>query len=617
MLDPELEEPPPSSPSFPQRASIFALFTSMALVLSAAWEMRLQPPLATDALIYHLTLPASWLQNGLYTFRELPFHDAAADHQPMLFETLTYVLMSLTGDDALVRLVSPVTYIVLLFFYFNILSGLGLPDQFSFLLTGMMGLFSPFVACSLIVKNDLLLTASCAIAVYGLIKTCDQPLRGIILSCSGVALMMLTKYNGLLFGIPILLLLLVLVLLQKDDLNVRSAGFWCAAGTGGLLLLLGSSFFLRNWFQTGNPVFPARVQLFGITLFKGLYDPSIQIDHGWNPGRFYRLLINHKSRFGIKLPLSALLWLGYVLSWGRWWSGDQENKKTRRYALVLTCLPPLLILLHFLKNPFWNVPRLLFPIYFLLWVSTGGGLVFFLRSLSENDRNNSLITDHRLFYGLLGVHVLLLIRLNPFGSIVFWMMILPAVLFLFYQPLFEWVRTYFIRLLSGAALLSICLVLIYYPTLRKNQLETRYANSRQQYGEKGKAWQLIQQRTERYGSRNIAYAGTPIIYPLFGADLKNTVRYVPVHPDDQRRPIDPGKNENLYRQLSLARRQSFSFDHWKKNLQKHEIDLLYLSENPQGGTLQPERTMIRKHPEHFELLFRQEHTFIYQVDFSF
>jgi len=70
---------------------LIVLFVAVANFLFNLWNIRAIPSLSTDGLIYHLTIPAFWRQEGFLHTVDLPFHDGAAEHSPLFSETLIYL----------------------------------------------------------------------------------------------------------------------------------------------------------------------------------------------------------------------------------------------------------------------------------------------------------------------------------------------------------------------------------------------------------------------------------------------------------------------------------------------------------------------------------------------
>src|SRR5688572_19152434 len=115
-----------------RRLALAGLLLALMVWGRTLWEMRHLPPLGTDSLVYHLTIPAKWLHEGFLAPLDLPFHDGAAEHAPVLTQAIFHGMMRLTGDDSLTALVQPAFLLVLaaLFYASARLLGAGKPAAF-------------------------------------------------------------------------------------------------------------------------------------------------------------------------------------------------------------------------------------------------------------------------------------------------------------------------------------------------------------------------------------------------------------------------------------------------------------------------------------------------------
>src|SRR3954468_11332823 len=114
-------EPQANEESLPYRGlhflSVISLCAALAAFLFNVWAVRSMPSLSADSLIYHLTIPAYWTQQGFLHTVDLPFHDGAAEHSPLFTETIIYALMKVTGNDDLAWLVQPIFFLLLVLLF--------------------------------------------------------------------------------------------------------------------------------------------------------------------------------------------------------------------------------------------------------------------------------------------------------------------------------------------------------------------------------------------------------------------------------------------------------------------------------------------------------------------
>jgi hypothetical protein len=126
----------------------------------------------------------------------------------------------------------------------------------------------------------------------------------------------------------------------------------------------------------------------------------------------------------------------------------------------------------------------------------------------------------------------------------------------------------------------------------------------------GKSWEWLNEQT-REGAR-VAYAGRAEFYPLFGAKLKNEVRYVSINKQEA----------NPYNRLDGLWRQIKDFAAWRENLKKERIEYLFValpffenreSDDPTKFPIEDE--WAAAHSKDFQLLFSNSLAHIYKVHF--
>src|SRR5678815_3284668 len=111
--------------------SVIAVCLALATYLYKLWEECRLPALSADSLIYHLAIPAQWLQRGFLCEVDLPFHDGAAEHSPLFMETVIYGLMRLTGDDTLAFFIQPTCFLLIVALLHQSVRLLGLPVSYT------------------------------------------------------------------------------------------------------------------------------------------------------------------------------------------------------------------------------------------------------------------------------------------------------------------------------------------------------------------------------------------------------------------------------------------------------------------------------------------------------
>lgn len=256
-------------------------------VLALGWQLLVAlvlPPYAYDALTYHLTIVASWLQQE--NLDATPLSLCCARY-PANAELLFTWPALFTGDDSLVDTVQ-VGFAVI-----GSLAAAGIAR------TAGLGAWAAAAAGALFVVTPAVLTqaptnfadvivAACALAaLHSLLRfaVTGAPQRLVV---AGVAagLVLGTKGTGIVWALVILAAGLVIAVRVRQRDGRSAAG--AVAAFLALALALGGPWYARNWIETGNPVYPFRAEAAGVKVFDGplrvddvLTPPAAAADSPW------------------------------------------------------------------------------------------------------------------------------------------------------------------------------------------------------------------------------------------------------------------------------------------------------------------------------------------------
>ncbi|MBE7440441.1 MAG: hypothetical protein HS115_18470 [Spirochaetales bacterium] len=261
------------APIFPQSQGGLAGWvtsgTAVALALGFFFN-ALTPPSGWDALTYHLEWPGQWLQGQIQNqtaFGDLspPFYPAL----PQLFYGGALMGGSFRFADSL-----PVFLWFLLFWS---LRGIALCLKKSTDLSVLIFALSPLCFSGILVAEaDLLLTVLFAFCLWNFLLY-QKTEHSYHLLHAGLAagLMAACKYSGSLYAASLILWAFTVLRLRFKPLPLLPG------------LATGSFFYVRNFFWTGNPLYPAHLPLAGWT---GLYDRDFYKSHEFHEFRFYDFL---------------------------------------------------------------------------------------------------------------------------------------------------------------------------------------------------------------------------------------------------------------------------------------------------------------------------------------
>jgi len=597
--------------TLPRAALLLALIIPGYLL----WSMRHLPALGTDSLIYHLTIPATWLQEGFLSPVDLPFHDSAAEHSPLLSQVLNYLLMALTGDDGLAWLVQPAALLLTAWLFFTSARLMGLSRAAAMPLAGLLLFFLPFLHSMQVVNNEMILTAGFALFACGLLLVRARPGRGTIFAAAGIALMLATKVVGVIYAAVALPLLAVTLWTRwrRTPAGRRRRLAWLGAAALALLLA-GSFFYLRNWIAHGSPLHPAHIRIGGWTLFDGLYDASSLVSHGWSPKALWGMLVHDGARFAPKWFYGIPLWLGFAVCLATSLLRGRRRLGWAR-AAVGVAFPAAAVLLFFAFVPFWNQHRLLFPVYYALWLGLAGALG---RAARLRPPLSGRVVKWALTVLALGLTGFLLWATGALGPAAVWavLLLVPVAAWAGERARRRRARRPHLRLLipAAAVLLAAVSVPFWYGgyRLRRERVRGRLYANLDIYRE-GLAWNMIGKLGRREGGLTVAYSGTPLVFPLFGPRLENRATYVPVSAADRPRPVEPEPGKGLERLLAEARRARPDAEFWLAELDRRKVGLLFLVDRPQTGGTAFELEVVRQNPDRFERLHSERAIHLFRV----
>ena len=553
-----------------QRDAFLTLTTRISFTLCVVsfgllfWNAHLFPSLGTDSLIYHLTIPAFWAQQGFFSTIDLPFHDSAAEHSPALAEWIYFFLLQWNKGDSLVWVVQPFFYLLMIRFFYLSARLLNNHRNSALLMATLLLYFPPFLTNAQYANNDLVMTCGCAWFLYGILYSRMRPHSGTLHAITGLCLMASTKYVAIIYLLAGLPLLFCVV----NRLRLSS----CSRGSlilGGFLLSIVMApplfFYLKNILLWNNPIYPAEIEVGTWSIGQFLYNPTALISHNWSADNLSRMLLHApEMEFGMHGSLGCLLWMGWVGALISWILARHRKSWIPYY--VAAGFPFLSIILFFWKTPFWSEHRLLFPVYYGLCL----GLAL---TIGNVFRKQTVIPRSGVSW------ILLLVLLIVFISTL---------------------NTRMNRSFLAGQLIDES------PDAIRN---ARYAST---YPGLAGAWNLIQEQTAENPSV-IAYSGSAVIFPLFGNELQNSVHYIPISENDFPQQIHLSRGDDLYEKLATTRRNSFDRDYWIGQLKKQRVTHLILVNDLQRGGVAAEHQMIQTAPKHFRLLYEQKDVRVYRV----
>ena len=351
----EEESPSPASSSTKIERIDLALLimAALAIALVGLYDMgrlRWAPagPHGFDDVSYHLSAVATWIRYGDLRMIRFSMGDPSTPFYPILGEMASWVLIVPFRDSDVAARWTQVFFAVFSFLAVAAIARrLGLSRRGSaFAAIAYAGIYHVFPVLSVSAGNDQSTSFFTLAGIDAALALARRPRPGrAVVAGAALGSLLATKYIGVLFTPLILVVLALVAWIERRREPEERAPARTLAGAAALLALTmaitGGYTYLRNAVTTGNPIFPAPVEILGIEIFPGWGGittaeradaPEFDID-------VWEFLTRQSKLFGSYFPFTLLpaALLGPFLALGR-----------RRWRAALTFTLPALIFLQFL-----------------------------------------------------------------------------------------------------------------------------------------------------------------------------------------------------------------------------------------------------------------------------
>jgi Dolichyl-phosphate-mannose-protein mannosyltransferase len=298
-----------------RRLALWQMVIVAAAAAALVWRLVLAvvlPPFAYDALTYHLTVVASWIQT--HTVGVNPYAACCArypSNAELLFAWPTVFL----GRDTLTDAVQVVTGL-LAAVAVAALARLAGASPAGALTAAALFVLTPIVLTQAYTDyNDVTIAAFFLAALYfaaRLVVAPRAPAASLaLLTGAAAGLALGSKTNGIVLAAAVVVPLVTLLGVR------RHPGLWPVTGTlTAAVFVAGGWWYARNWIEVGNPFSPFEVRVRGVTLFEG-------------PGRLRDYLTVPPGGSRNALVDTARSWLKDIT----WWSHPLYSYDERRGGL--------------------------------------------------------------------------------------------------------------------------------------------------------------------------------------------------------------------------------------------------------------------------------------------
>ncbi|MDD5044283.1 MAG: hypothetical protein PHU91_03010 [Candidatus Omnitrophica bacterium] len=587
---------------FENKTVLFCLAFILGFGLVKLYINLINPPFGWDSLNYHFTFAVEWLKHGNLNVPITINDDPSPTYYP-INGSLLYLWLILPFKNVMLADLGQLPFFILAFLAtFSIAKKLELTDEYAFFASALFLLVPNYFKQLSIAYVDVMVAAWFLTALYYLFLLREQlSLKNALLFGIAIGLLIGTKTLAITYA-ALLVLPFLFLILKRSALKKSFSLLACfIAG----IILCGGFAYIRNFIQTGNPLYPLDVKMFGVNIFRGVEPKAALLIH-FKPGDYAisKILFHEGAGGGVLLFLLPALFLALPLVWLK---KRKDTGLFLGYFLVLPLLMffawryavglpntrylyPLLgigFLAAFYTLKTMGIPRIIVRIFVILCV---------ISSLFELARHAELGISMGLSFLLL--FVIILMRK-------FWKG----------------------KLSSGSGYIFLaCIIFVFaFAAVQDNYKQneySRYVKNSPFWEDATLAWEWLNDHT---GSDNIAYVGRPVPFPLYGGNFKNNVYYVSVNKTEPVK-IHYFANsryewgfdfESLQKTLEEPNNYRGNADYrvWLNNLMKKNTDHLFIYSLHQTKDIifPMEDKWANQHADRFNLVFANENVHIYKI----
>ncbi|MFA4842485.1 MAG: hypothetical protein WC658_01450 [Candidatus Omnitrophota bacterium] len=582
------------------KAVIFCIAVILGFALVKIFINLINPPVGWDSLNYHFTFPVEWLKHGNLDTPITISDDPSPSYYPingsLLFLWLIFPFKSVFLAD-----VSQLPFFAIGFMaVYNISRRIGLTREKAFYAAVLFFITPNFFKQLAIAYVDVMVAALFLASINFLIKFSKEfRLKDCCLWSVSYGLFMGTKTSGIVFGVLPFLFFIFIICKNASRLR-RGKIVTFLLLFFALSVALGGFSYIKNYIETGDPLYPADIKIFGRHIFKGVM-PFSTYRNRWTKEEFHleKLLFHEGMGAQFLLLVMPAIFLSLPLYMLR-----RRKDRDRDVLFILA----LAITLYF---SFWNLMPQLWVryLYPLLGIGFVAGMYFLellkvplkaikifvilcvLGSMTELARYGELIVS-------------LILSLFSF-------LFLPRILGVFFNK----------RTLTLLALFLVSAVFFISIDYQKHEFGRYLVKSRFPKDEK-ESWVWMNAHVD--GAR-IAYVGRPDVLPLYGSRFKNDVMYISVN------RVHPAKlhyfphgryvwvkdfmtlHQNLEKEGNY--RENADYGVWLGNLNREKIDYLivYSLHQVKPPVFPAEDNWAKGSPKNFSLVFNNSEVHIYKI----
>lgn len=586
------------------------------LVLFGAVELFnafIQFPWEYDTIAYHMPIVVEWIQAGslwdiFYAVWGGPLGYYPSNHELML----TWLVLPF-GNDYIVNLANFAFVGVMIVVVYKILKEMGVSDFLAWLAGALVMVMPIFLRQVGTGQVDILMALGVLIAWYYFLRVHKRK-DGVLLIplCLNLSIMLGAKYLSIIYIIPILVVFFFFYPHWRKSYKLWWLWFLAIMGT------LGSMWYWRNLILTGNPVFPADVNIADLIVFQGYTGLTARISElslwfrvtesgEW--GIWLAAMVK-ETGWHLLLVLGAYLLLLFEMIYKLLFS-KMKRGEGKIYTLMLFFLPAywyLYFIAPYTASMMEHNVRYAMP-----WLMLSMIMVVYVIYKLKASRKAFIMA----LMAIILWQFLVLVGTERSGDQMFLEFVyvyrFPGLFFTLFVSVLggfmsfdAWRKKSNIRFVVYAITLAIGFLFL-------SQAVTTRSDLRAESWQHKYAFPIMQAYEwldENVGpDEAIANSLNPLYYPLYGEELKRKVRYININ--------DCGDCDYYsYQAKGLTVRDNPDYDAWLANLKSFSTDYVLLGYSIKAGLegVEPvELDWAAEHEEAFEKVFELDEVFVYKV----